>query len=31
LFYMAATLDSALQYWRGGGARWKGRDYNNAS
>ena len=31
LFYMAATLDSALQHWRGGGARWKGREYNNAS
>jgi hopene-associated glycosyltransferase HpnB len=28
LFYMAATLDSALTHWRGGGARWKGRDYN---
>jgi hopene-associated glycosyltransferase HpnB len=30
LFYMAATLDSALQHWRGGGARWKGRDYKDA-
>jgi hopene-associated glycosyltransferase HpnB len=27
LFYMAATLGSALQYWRGRGARWKNRDY----
>jgi hopene-associated glycosyltransferase HpnB len=27
LFYMAATLDSALNYWRGAGARWKNRDY----
>jgi hopene-associated glycosyltransferase HpnB len=30
LFYMAATLESALQHWRGGGARWKGRDYKDA-
>lgn len=29
-FYMAATLDSALTHWRGGGARWKGRDYPGA-
>jgi hopene-associated glycosyltransferase HpnB len=24
-FYMAATLHSALRYWRGGGGEWKGR------
>jgi hopene-associated glycosyltransferase HpnB len=28
LFYMAATLGSALDYWRGRGARWKSRAYN---
>jgi hopene-associated glycosyltransferase HpnB len=27
LFYMAATLNSALDYWRGRGARWKSRAY----
>lgn len=27
LFYMGATLSSALNYWRGSGARWKNRDY----
>jgi hopene-associated glycosyltransferase HpnB len=27
LFYMAATLSSAVQFWRGSGARWKNRDY----
>lgn len=27
LFYMVATLSSALDYWRGTGARWKNRDY----
>jgi hopene-associated glycosyltransferase HpnB len=27
LFYMAATLGSAYNYWRGSGARWKNRDY----
>lgn len=27
LFYMAATLSSARDYWRGTGARWKNRDY----
>jgi hopene-associated glycosyltransferase HpnB len=27
LFYMAATLWSALTYWRGIGARWKNRTY----
>lgn len=25
LFYLAATLDSARQYWRGRGGQWKGR------
>ncbi len=27
LFYMAATVDSAINYWRGRGARWKSRAY----
>ncbi|HLZ98227.1 MAG TPA: glycosyltransferase [Steroidobacteraceae bacterium] len=27
LFYMAATLGSAVNHWRGSGARWKNRDY----
>jgi len=27
LFYMAATLGSALNYWRGRGTRWKSRAY----
>ena len=27
LFYMSATLGSAVTYWRGRGAHWKGRDY----
>jgi hopene-associated glycosyltransferase HpnB len=27
LFYMAATLGSAWNYWRGTGAKWKSRDY----
>jgi hypothetical protein len=27
LFYMAATLASALNYWRGKGASWKNRAY----
>ena len=27
LFYLAATLMSALNYWLGSGARWKNRDY----
>jgi hopene-associated glycosyltransferase HpnB len=31
LFYMAATLSSALQFWRGTGARWKDRDYGAPS
>jgi hypothetical protein len=26
-FYMAATLGSAVNYWRGRGARWKSRAY----
>jgi hopene-associated glycosyltransferase HpnB len=26
-FYMGATLQSAVRYWRGPGARWKNRDY----
>ena len=30
LFYMAATVKSALDYWRGRGARWKARAYGNA-
>jgi hopene-associated glycosyltransferase HpnB len=29
LFYMAATVDSALMHWRGAGARWKNRDYKD--
>jgi hopene-associated glycosyltransferase HpnB len=29
LFYMAATLGSALNYWRGRGARWKSRAYGS--
>jgi hopene-associated glycosyltransferase HpnB len=29
LFYMAATLGSALNYWRGHGARWKSRAYGS--
>jgi hopene-associated glycosyltransferase HpnB len=28
LFYMAATLGSALDHWRGRGARWKSRAYD---
>jgi hopene-associated glycosyltransferase HpnB len=31
LFYMAATLGSALNYWRGHGARWKSRAYGSSS
>lgn len=31
LFYMAATLASAVNYWRGSGARWKNRDYGGPS
>jgi hopene-associated glycosyltransferase HpnB len=27
LFYMAATVGSALDHWRGAGARWKNRSY----
>jgi len=30
LFYMAATVASAVQYWRGKGAKWKNRDYGGA-
>jgi hopene-associated glycosyltransferase HpnB len=29
LFYMAATVGSALDYWRGKGAKWKDRAYQN--
>jgi hopene-associated glycosyltransferase HpnB len=29
LFYMAATVGSALNYWRGQGARWKSRAYGS--
>ncbi len=29
LVYMAATFDSALNYWRGRGAQWKSRAYRN--
>jgi hopene-associated glycosyltransferase HpnB len=29
LFYMAATVGSALNYWRGHGARWKSRAYGS--
>jgi hopene-associated glycosyltransferase HpnB len=29
LFYMAATVGSALDYWRGRGARWKSRAYGS--
>jgi hopene-associated glycosyltransferase HpnB len=29
LFYMAATVGSAVRYWHGSGARWKDRDYGN--
>jgi hopene-associated glycosyltransferase HpnB len=28
LFYMAATVGSALDHWRGTGARWKNRSYS---
>lgn len=31
LFYMAATLSSALDHWRGRGARWKNRAYGSGS
>jgi len=27
MFYRAATVGSALDYWRGRGARWKSRAY----
>ena len=29
LFYMAATIGSAVNHWRGSGARWKNRDYGD--
>jgi hopene-associated glycosyltransferase HpnB len=29
IFYMAATFGSALDYWRGRGARWKNRAYGS--
>jgi hopene-associated glycosyltransferase HpnB len=29
LFYMAATVGSAINYWRGKGANWKNRAYQN--
>jgi hypothetical protein len=29
LFYMAATCGSALDHWRGRGARWKSRAYGS--
>jgi hopene-associated glycosyltransferase HpnB len=29
LFYMAATIGSAVNYWRGRGARWKSRAYGS--
>jgi len=29
IFYMAATFSSALNYWRGRGARWKSRAYGS--
>jgi hypothetical protein len=25
-FYSAATVHSAMKYWRGGGGEWKGRE-----
>jgi hypothetical protein len=28
LFYMAATIGSAIGYWRGTGAEWKSRSYD---
>jgi hypothetical protein len=27
LFYMAATIASAVQHWSGAGAKWKSRAY----
>jgi hypothetical protein len=30
LFYIAATVGSALDHWRGSGARWKDRSYGDA-
>ena len=31
LFYMAATAASAVNYWRGKGARWKNRAYQRSA
>ena len=31
VFYMAATIASAMQYWRGAGAKWKNRAYKGAA
>lgn len=31
LFYLAATIASAIKHWRGTGATWKNRDYGNTS
>jgi hypothetical protein len=31
LFYLGATLNSALSYWRGRGAQWKSRAYGSGS
>jgi hopene-associated glycosyltransferase HpnB len=31
IFYMAATIASAVQYWRGTGAQWKNRAYKGAT
>ena len=28
IFYAAATIDSAVNHWRGRGGRWKGRVHN---
>jgi hypothetical protein len=30
-FYMAATLGSAINYWRGAGAEWKRRSYERGA
>jgi hopene-associated glycosyltransferase HpnB len=31
IFYMAATVASAVEYWRGTGAKWKNRAYGGAT
>ncbi len=31
VFYMAATVGSAIRHWRGHGAHWKDRDYSGAA